>query len=52
MKRNKLVRFGGIALAAAVLVTGTWYTGQETDDLSIPQIVEYVDTEDGTIVIP
>ena len=52
MKRNKLVRFGGIALAAAVLVTGTWYTGQETDDLSIPQIVEYVDTEDGSIVIP
>ena len=50
MKRNKLVRFGGIALAAAV--TGTWYTGQETDDLSIPQIVEYVDTEDGSIVIP
>ena len=40
------------ALAAAVLVTGTWYTGQETDDLSIPQIVEYVDTEDGSIVIP
>ena len=52
MKRNKLVRFGGIALAAAVLVTGTWYTGQETDDLSIPQMVEYVDTEDGSIVIP
>ena len=52
MKRNKLVRFGGIALAAAVLVTGTWYTGQETDDLSIPQIVEYVDTENGSIVIP
>lgn len=52
MKRNKLVRFGGIALAAAVLVTGTWYTRQETDDLSIPQIVEYVDTEDGSIVIP
>lgn len=52
MKKNKLVRFGGIALAAAVLVTGTWYTGQETDDLSIPQIVEYVDTEDGSIVIP
>ena len=52
MKRNKLVRFGGIALAAVVLVTGTWYTGQETDDLSIPQIVEYVDTEDGSIVIP
>lgn len=52
MKRNKLVRFGGIALAAAVLVTGTRYTGQETDDLSIPQIVEYVDTEDGSIVIP
>lgn len=52
MKRNKLVRFGGIALAAAVLVTGTWYTGQETDDLSIPQIVEYIDTEDGSIVIP
>ena len=52
MKRNKLVIFGGIALAAAVLVTGTWYTGQETDDLSIPQIVEYVDTEDGSIVIP
>ena len=52
MKRNKLVRFGGIALAAALLVTGTWYTGQETDDLSIPQIVEYVDTEDGSIVIP
>ena len=52
MKRNKLVRFGGIALAAAVLVTGTLYTGQETDDLSIPQIVEYVDTEDGSIVIP
>ena len=52
MKRNKLVRFGGIALAAAVLITGTWYTGQETDDLSIPQIVEYVDTEDGSIVIP
>lgn len=52
MKRNKLVRFGGIALAAAVLVTGTWYTGQETEDLSIPQIVEYVDTEDGSIVIP
>ena len=52
MKRNKLVRFGGIALAAAVLITGTWYTGQETDDLSIPQMVEYVDTEDGSIVIP
>ena len=52
MKRNKLIRFGGIALAAAVLVTGTWYTGRETDDLSIPQIVEYIDTEDGSIVIP
>ena len=52
MKRNKLIRYGGIALAAAVLVTGTWYTGRETDDLSIPQIVEYVDTEDGSIVIP
>ena len=52
MKRNKLIRFGGIALAAAVLVTGTWYTGRETDDLSIPQMVEYVDTEDGSIVIP
>lgn len=52
MKKNKLVRFGGIALAAAVLVTGTWYTGRETDDLSIPQIVEYIDTEDGSIVIP
>ena len=52
MKRNKLIRFGGIALAAAVLVTGTWYTGRETDDLSIPQMVEYIDTEDGSIVIP
>lgn len=52
MKRNKIVKFGGIALAAAVLVTGTWYTGRETDDLSIPQIVEYIDTEDGSIVIP
>ncbi len=52
MKRNKLIRYGGIALAAAVLVTGTWYTGRETDDLSIPQIVEYIDTEDGSIVIP
>lgn len=52
MKRNKLIRYGGIVLAAAVLVTGTWYTGRETDDLSIPQMVEYVDTEDGSIVIP
>ena len=52
MKRNKIVKFGGIALAAAVLVTSTWYTGRETDDLSIPQIVEYIDTEDGSIVIP
>ncbi len=52
MKRNRIVKFGGIALAAAVLVAGTWYTGRETDDLSIPQIVEYIDTEDGSIVIP
>ena len=52
MKRNKIVRFGGIALAAVVLMTGTWYTGRETDDLSVPQVVEYIDTEDGSIVIP
>lgn len=52
MTRNKLVRFGGIALAAAVLVTGSWYAGQETGTTTVPQLVEYVDTEDGSIVIP
>lgn len=52
MTRNKLVRFGGIALAAAVLVTGSWYTSQETGTATVPQLVEYVDTEDGSIVIP
>lgn len=52
MKKNKLMRFGGIALAAAVLVTGSWYTSQETGTTTIPQLVEYVDTDDGSIVIP
>lgn len=52
MKRNAVVRFGSMALAAAVLITGSWYVDRETDDLSIPQIVEYIDTEDGSIVIP
>lgn len=52
MKRNAVVRFGSMALAAAVLITGSWYMDRETDDLSIPQIVEYIDTEDGSIVIP
>lgn len=52
MKRNIIVRFGSMALAAAVLITGSWYAGRETDDLSIPQIVEYIDTDDGSIVIP
>lgn len=53
MKRNNiLVRCGSMVLAAAVLVTGAWYTERQTDDLSVPQIVEYIDTEDGSIVIP
>ena len=53
MKKNNIfVRCGSMVLAAAVLVTGAWYTERETDDLSIPQMVEYVDTEDGSIVIP
>ena len=41
-----------MVLAAAVLVTGAWYTERQTDELSVPQIVEYIDTEDGSIVIP
>lgn len=28
------------------------YTERQTDELSVPQIVEYIDTEDGSIVIP
>lgn len=52
MKRNILVRFGSMALASAVLITGAWYTQRETEDLSIPQLVEFIDTEDGSIVIP
>ena len=53
MKKNNIfVRCGSMILAAAVLVTGAWYTERETDDLSIPQMVEYIDTEDGSIVIP
>ena len=53
MKRNNiLVRCGSMVLAAAVLVTGAWYTERQTDELSVPQIVEYIDTEDGSIVIP
>lgn len=52
MKKNKLMRFGGIALAAAVLATGSWYTEQETGTTDIPQLAEYVDTDDGSIVIP
>lgn len=52
MKKHKTVKLGGIILAVVVLATGVWYTGRETDDLSIPQIVEYIDTEDGSIVIP
>ena len=39
-------------MAAAVLVTGSWYAGQETGTTTVPQLVEYVDTEDGSIVIP
>lgn len=53
MKKNSLIiRCGSMVLAAAVLVTGAWYTERTTDDLSIPQMVEYIDTEDGSIVIP
>lgn len=52
MKKNDFLRCGSMVLAATVLVTGAWYTERETDDLSIPQMVEYVDTEDGSIVIP
>ena len=53
MKKNSMiVRCGSMVLAAAVLVTGAWYTERTTDDLSIPQMVEYIDTEDGSIVIP
>ncbi len=52
MKKNKIVRYGSVVLAAAVLATGAWYTERETEDLSIPQVVEYIDTEDGSIVIP
>lgn len=53
MKRNNiLVRCGSMVLAAAVLVTGAWYTERQTGEVSIPQVVEYIDTEDGSIVIP
>ena len=45
MKRNNiLVRCGSMVLAAAVLVTGAWYTERQTDELSVTQIVEYIDT--------
>ena len=52
MKNNWLIRCGSMILASAVLVTGVWYTEKETGEQTIPLVVEYIDTDDGRVVVP
>lgn len=51
MKKGKVTKIGGVILAAAVLVTGVWSVNRETDEVAIPQMVEFVDTDDGSTII-
>ena len=50
MKKNVLTT-ACAALAAVVMVSGFWMTNQTAVDTSVPQLVSYVDSLDGTITI-
>lgn len=51
MRKNGL-KSACAALAAVVMVSGFWMAGsRETVDRTIPQLVSYVDSEDGSIII-
>ena len=50
MKKNVLTT-ACAALAAVVMVSGFWMTNQTKVDTSVPQLVSYVDSLDGTITI-
>lgn len=49
--RKKVLKSACAALAAVVMVSGFWMANQEKVDTSVPQLVSYVDSMDGTITI-
>lgn len=49
--RKNVLKSTCAALAAVVMVSGFWMANQQSVDTSVPQLVSYVDSQDGTITI-